>query len=42
MQIWGETTYADLSVGEQIKIWPIPAKEREMNSNLTQNPGWQD
>ena len=42
MQIWGETTYKHLSVGEQIKIWPIPAKEREMNSNLTQNPGWQD
>ena len=42
MQIWGETTYKHLSVGEQIKIWPIPAKEREMNSSLTQNPGWQD
>ena len=42
MQIWGETTYKHLSVGEQIKIWSIPAKEREMNSNLTQNPGWQD
>lgn len=42
MQIWGETTYKHLSVGEQIKILPIPAKEREMNSNLTQNPGWQD
>jgi tetratricopeptide (TPR) repeat protein len=42
MQIWGETTYKHLSVGEQIKIWPVPAKEREMNSSLTQNPGWQD
>ncbi len=42
MQVWGETTYKHLSVGEQIKIWPIPAKEREMNSSLTQNPGWQD
>lgn len=42
MQIWGETTYKHLSVGEQIKAWPIPAKEREMNSSLTQNPGWQD
>lgn len=42
MQIWGETTYKHLSVGEHIKVWPIPAKEREMNSALTQNPGWQD
>ena len=42
MQIWGETTYKHLSVGEQMKVWPIPAKEREMNSNLEQNPGWQD
>lgn len=42
MQIWGETTYKHLSVGEHIKVWPIPAKEREMNSSLTQNPGWQD
>lgn len=42
MQVWGETTYKHVSVGEQIKILPIPAKEREMNSSLTQNPGWQD
>lgn len=42
MQIWGETTYKHLSVGEHIKVWPIPAKEREMNPNLTQNAGWQD
>lgn len=42
MQIWGETTYKHLSVGEQIKVWPIPAKEREMNPSLTQNLGWQD
>lgn len=42
MQMWGETTYKHLSVGEHIKVWPIPAKEREMNPNLTQNAGWQD
>lgn len=42
MQVWGETTYKHVSVGEQIKIWPIPAKEREMNPSLTQNPGWID
>lgn len=42
MEIWGTLMYNHVSVGEQIKIWPIPAKEREMNPNLTQNPNWQD
>lgn len=42
MQVWGETTYKNTSVGEQMKVWPIPAKAREMNKNLTQNPGWDD
>lgn len=42
MQIWGETTYKHFSVGEHVRVWPIPAKEREMNPSLTQNPGWQD
>jgi hypothetical protein len=42
MEIWGTLMYNHLSVGEQMKIWPIPAKEREMNPNLTQNPNWQD
>ena len=42
MQIWGETTYTWYSLGEYGEVWPIPAKEREMNPNLTQNPGWKD
>jgi tetratricopeptide (TPR) repeat protein len=42
MQVWGEITYPHVSVGEQIKTWPIPAKEREMNPSLTQNAGWND
>src|SRR5690606_7633266 len=42
MEIWGTLMYNHLSVGEQMKVWPIPAKEREMNPNLTQNPNWQD
>ena len=42
MQMWGETTYKHISVGEHVKVWPIPAKEREMNPSLTQNPGWVD
>lgn len=42
MEIWGTLMYNHVSVGEQMKIWPIPAKEREMNPELTQNPNWQD
>lgn len=42
MEIWGTLKYNNVSVGEHMKIWPIPAKEREMNPNLTQNPGWVD
>lgn len=42
MEIWGTLKYNHVSVGEHMKIWPIPAKEREMNPALTQNPGWND
>ena len=41
-QIWGEPTYTWYSLGDYVEVWPIPAKEREMNSSLTQNPGWSD
>lgn len=41
-QIWGEPTYKWYCLGDYVATWPIPAKEREMNSNLTQNPGWTD
>ncbi len=40
MEIWGTTTYTYRWVGEQNWIWPIPAVEMEMNSNLVQNEGW--
>ena len=41
MQVFGETTYKNQSVGDQLKNgWPIPAKEMEMNSNLKQTEGW--
>lgn len=41
MQVWGETTYKNQSVGDQLKNgWPIPAKEMEMNANLKQTEGW--
>lgn len=42
MQMWGETTYTWYALGDYVALWPIPAKEREMNANLTQNPGWND
>ena len=42
MQIWGTKTYTWYALGDYVEAWPIPAKEREMNSNLTQNPGWND
>jgi hypothetical protein len=42
MEIWGALKYNHVAVGEQMKIWPVPAKEREMNPNLAQNPGWND
>lgn len=42
MQMWGTVTYYNVSVGDKMNVWPIPAKEREMNPSLTQNPGWND
>lgn len=42
MQIWGETTYTWNYLGEHVTTWAIPAKEREMNPAIDQNPGWQD
>jgi tetratricopeptide (TPR) repeat protein len=39
-QIWGTTTYSYRWVGDHLWTWPIPASEMQMNSNLTQNPGW--
>lgn len=40
MEIWGTTTYTYRWLGEQNWVWPVPASEMEMNSNLTQNEGW--
>ena len=41
-QCWGSNYGYNITVGEHCKLWPIPAKEREMNPNLTQNPGYSD
>lgn len=42
MQVWGTKTYTWYALGDYVHTWAIPAKEREMNPALTQNPGWND
>ena len=45
MEIWGKIYYSNTPVAAlsgNKGAWPIPQKEREMNPELTQNPGWQD
>ncbi len=39
-EVWGLATYTYKWGGDHFWIWPIPRTEVEMNSNLTQNPGW--
>lgn len=41
-ECWGTPVVEWLSVGAHSTIWPIPTAERQMNRNLTQNPGWMD
>ena len=38
-QIWG-TLENPCSWDDKLVMWAIPQKEREMNPNLSQNPGW--
>ena len=45
MEIWGKIYYSNTPVSAlegNHGAWPIPQKEREMNPDLTQNPGWTD
>ena len=37
---WGTTEYRYSWGGDAYYHWPIPSKEREMNTNLVQNEGW--
>ncbi len=37
---WGTTEYRYSWGGDAYYHWPIPSKEREMNTNLVQNAGW--
>lgn len=44
MEIWGKTYYSNLDVDplRTSPLWPIPTVDRQINPNLTQNPGWND
>lgn len=39
-QIWGEIQYENSWPGDYYYTWAIPRLECEMNSNITQSPGW--
>ena len=39
-EIWGEPVYSSSWGGDKYLHWPIPSKEKEMNTNLVQNEGW--
>ena len=39
-EVWGAVTSPYTWAGDHLSTWPIPQVERERNSNLTQNPGW--
>jgi len=41
-QVWGVSTSPYVWPGDHLYIWPIPQVERERNTALTQNPGWDD
>ena len=41
-QCWGETSVSWTRNGEYYTKWPIPATERQLNTELTQNEGWID
>ena len=39
-EVWGGITSPYTWVGDHLYTWPIPQVERERNTSLTQNPGW--
>jgi len=41
-QCWGETSVSWTRNGDYYTKWPIPATERQLNTELTQNEGWID
>lgn len=42
MEMWGVCKYNFSTAGAHTVLWPFPAKEREMNPAITQNPGYTD
>ncbi|MGV3761207.1 RagB/SusD family nutrient uptake outer membrane protein [Parapedobacter sp.] len=41
-EVWGTINSPYTWGGDQLYIWPIPQVERERNTSLTQNTGWDD
>lgn len=41
-EVWGTVTSPYNWGGDQLYVWPIPQIERERNTALVQNPGWDD
>lgn len=41
-EVWGAVTSPYNWRGDQLYTWPIPQMERERNTSLTQNTGWDD
>ncbi len=39
-EVWGTISSPYSWLGDQLYTWPIPQVEREKNTSLTQNPGW--
>ncbi len=39
-EVWGAPVYNYNYGGDKYLCWPVPSKEREMNTNLKQNTGW--
>lgn len=41
-EVWGTVNSPYLWGGDQLYVWPIPQVERERNTSLTQNTGWDE
>lgn len=39
-EVWGRVNSPYTWGGDHLFTWPVPQLERERNTNLTQNPGW--
>ena len=41
-ECWGVVNVGWTPAANHYMTWPIPATERQLNTSLTQNPGWAD